>query len=183
MDPQDEKPRAGSLFLDERDRPPSSRLRDEVEDKAEHAATVLDELLALLDIDADVDIREDDERIVLDISGPEAKHAIGRKGQTIDALQFILNKIVNQDPDEERRYVVVDSGDFRARRDHGLEARAREEAKRALTEGKVVTLEPMNPRDRRVIHLSLAKLPGITTESSGHGARRRVQIIPTTKKR
>ena len=65
----------------------------------------------------------------------------------------------------------------------GMVAAVREEAKRALTEGKVVTLEPMNPRDRRVIHLSLAKLPGITTESSGHGARRRVQIIPSTKKR
>jgi spoIIIJ-associated protein len=74
--------------------------------------------------------------------------------------------------------VVLDSGDYRDRHDKGLVSMARREAKRAVTQGKVVTLRPMSARDRRVIHLSLAKLEGVTTSSSGEGMRRRIQIIP-----
>jgi spoIIIJ-associated protein len=63
---------------------------------------------------------------------------------------------------------------------------ARREAKRAVTQSRIVTLEPMSPRDRRVVHLSLAKFPGVSTRSDGQGADRRVRIIParvTTRER
>jgi spoIIIJ-associated protein len=60
---------------------------------------------------------------------------------------------------------------------------ARREAKRAVAQGKVITLEPMSPRDRRVIHLSLAKFPGVSTKSDGKGADRRLQIIPSRASR
>jgi spoIIIJ-associated protein len=74
--------------------------------------------------------------------------------------------------------VIVDSGDYRDRHDKGLVSLAEREAKRAVTEGMVVTLEPMSARDRRVIHLSLAKFEGVTTASQGEGMQRRIQIIP-----
>lgn len=179
----------GALFVDdaeelgENDRDASNAPRGVPHDgKAEQAAEALAEMMRRMDLEARVSVREDDERIVLDIDGPDSGRAIGKKGQTLDALQFLVNKIVNRFP-EARRHIVVDSGDYRDRHDEGLMSLARREAKRALTQGKVVTLEPMSPRDRRVIHLSLAKLPGVTTRSNGEGMERRVQIIPARTNR
>ncbi|MEM6960431.1 MAG: KH domain-containing protein [Myxococcota bacterium] len=145
--------------------------------KAELAADVLQDILDRMDLEADVTIRDDDERVVLDVAGPDAGRAIGKKGQTLDALQFLINKICNRFP-EGRRHIIVDSGDYRDRHDRNLVSRAKREAKKAVHEGKVVTLEPMSARDRRVIHLSLAKFEGVETCSQGEGTRRRIQIIP-----
>jgi spoIIIJ-associated protein len=148
--------------------------------KAERARDMLEEILARMDLDAEVLIREDGERVVLDVDGEDAGRAIGKKGQTLDALQFLVNKIVNRFP-KGRRHVVVDSGDYRDRHDRSLVSMARRQAKRAVQQGKVVTLEPMSARDRRVIHLSLAKFPGVTTKSDGQGFGRRIRIIPVRR--
>ncbi len=174
MSDRDPKLHDGALLLDQEDASAAPQAPDK---KAEFAAESLEDILDLMDFDVDVDVREDDERIVLDLVGPDAGRVIGKKGQTLDALQFLLNKVVNRAP-EGRRHVVLDSGDYRERHDKGLVSMAKREAKRAVTQGKVVTLRPMSARDRRVIHLSLAKLEDVTTSSSGEGTRRRIQIIP-----
>jgi spoIIIJ-associated protein len=147
------------------------------DEKADDARRVTQSILDRMDLDARVTIREDDERVVLDIDGPDAGRAIGKKGMTLEALQFLVNKIVNREPDE-RRHIVLDSGDYRERHDSGLVAMAKREAKRAVSSGRAVTLEPMSARDRRVIHVSLAKFPGVSTRSEGEGSDRRLQIIP-----
>lgn len=179
MDERKNEPRDGALFLDETDAEGASNQGDGQagDGKAEESAGILEEILDRMDLDVDVDIREDGERIVLDLDGPDVGRVIGKKGSTLDALQFLLNKIVNRFPDG-RRHVVVDSGDYRERHDNGLTSMARREAKRVVTEGEVVTLEPMSARDRRVIHLSLAKFEGVTTASQGQGMQRRIQIMP-----
>ncbi len=148
--------------------------------KAELALEVLGELIEKMHFDTEVSIREDAERIVLDVSGEDTGRVIGRKGQTLDALQFLVNKVVNRFP-EGRRHIIVDSGDYRQRHDEGLMSLARRQASRAVKRGTVVTLEPMSPRDRRVIHLSLAKFPGVRTRSDGEGLGRRIQIIPARR--
>lgn len=145
--------------------------------KADFAADTLFDILDRMDLETDVEIREDDERIVLDVGGEDAGRAIGRKGQTLDALQFLVNKICNRFPTG-RRHIIVDSGDYRDRHDRNLVSRATREAKRAIRNGSVVSLEPMNARDRRVVHLSLAKFDGIDTCSEGEGTQRRIQLIP-----
>ncbi len=176
MDERDNKTRDGALFLD-----PAAETENHedptADGKAESSADVLDTILEHMDLDADVIIREDDERVVLDVDGPDAGRAIGKKGQTLDALQFLVNKIVNRFPDS-RRHIVIDSGDYRERHDKGLISMARREAKRAVQQRQVVSLEPMSARDRRLIHLSLAKFDGVSTSSSGQGIQRRIQIIP-----
>ncbi len=191
MDERKDKPQDGALFV--ADEPPREAKRDEKTEpkrngswepdgKAEEAAELLDVILDIMDRDVDVDIREDDEeQIVLDVVGPDAGRVIGKKGAGLDALQFLANKIVNRTP-EGRRFVIVDSGDYRERHDKGLVTLAEREAKRAVKEGRVVTLQPMSARDRRVIHLSLAKLDGVTTASQGHGQGRRIQIIPARRR-
>jgi spoIIIJ-associated protein len=174
----------GALFVDDEqsdkdrlERKPARRPDDRDDEKADDARRVTQGILDRMDLDARVTVREDDERVVLDIDGPDAGRAIGKKGMTLEALQFLVNKIVNRDPDE-RRHIVLDSGDYRDRHDSGLVAMAKREAKRAVTSGRAVTLEPMSARDRRVIHVSLAKFAGVSTRSEGEGSDRRLQIIP-----
>ena len=133
--------------------------------RAEEALRAVVDVLGKMDLDVQATIREDGERIVIDLQGTDVGRAIGKKGQTLDALQFLANKIVNRFP-EGRRHVILDSGDFRERHDEGLVSMARREAKRAVAQGKVITLEPMSPRDRRVIHMSLAKFDGSGQRSS-----------------
>ena len=145
--------------------------------KAELAVEMVTEIVNRMGLKVAVQIREDGEEVILDISGEDAGRVIGKKGQTLDALQFVINKIVNRFP-ESRRHVLLDSGDYRQRREDGLASLARREAKRAIAQSRVITLEPMSPRDRRVVHLSLAKFPGVSTRSDGEGNERRVRIIP-----
>ncbi|QQR91197.1 MAG: KH domain-containing protein [Myxococcales bacterium] len=103
--------------------------------KAEQALEALGEILERMELEAEVSIRDDDDRVVLDISGEDTGRAIGRKGQTLDALQFLVNKIVNRFP-EGRRHVVLDSGDYRDRHDQGLASMAKRQAKRALKKAR-----------------------------------------------
>jgi spoIIIJ-associated protein len=125
--------------------------------------------------------REDDEQeIRLEISGEDAGRIIGKKGQVLGALQFLTNRVLNR-PGEERRYVNVDAEGYRSRRDDSLAAMAKRLGKQAMTDGKIITFEPMPPRDRRVVHLALAKLEGVVTRSEGEGDTRRVQIIPVRR--
>ncbi len=156
------------------DAPP---LEPQEDGKAELALEMVSEIVGRMGLILAVKIREDADEVVLDIGGEDAGRVIGKKGQTLDALQFIINKIVNRFP-EGRRHVLLDSGDYRQRREDGLASMARREAKRAVAQSRIVTLEPMSPRDRRVVHLSLAKFPGVSTRSDGEGNERRVRIIP-----
>jgi spoIIIJ-associated protein len=155
----------------------SQNLEPQEDGKAELAAEMVQEILTRMGLTIEVKIREDADEVILDLSGEDAGRVIGKKGQTLDALQFVINKIVNRFP-EGRRHVLLDSGDYRQRREDGLVSMARREAKRAVAQSRIVTLEPMSPRDRRVIHLSLAKFPGVSTRSDGQGNERRVRIIP-----
>jgi spoIIIJ-associated protein len=150
--------------------------------KAELSSEMLTEILKRMGLTVEVRVREDAEEVILDVAGEDAGRVIGKKGQTLDALQFLINKIVNRFPDG-RRHIVLDSGDYRQRRENGLASMARREAKRAVQQSRIITLEPMSPRDRRVIHLSLAKFPGVSTRSDGQGAERRVRIIPARQSR
>ncbi len=147
------------------------------DDKANEAADILFEILERMALDTEVEVQDDAEQIVLNVDGPDAGRVIGKKGQTLDALQFLINKIVNRFP-EGRRHVVVDCNGYRGRHDRGLTQMAKREAKRAVEIGKVITLEPMNARDRRVVHLSLAKFTNVETSSEGEGLHRRIKIVP-----
>jgi spoIIIJ-associated protein len=173
----------GALFVDDEQRPAGERERKSSaprradDHKADDARRVTQAILDRMELDVRVQVREDDEQIVLNVAGADAGRVIGKKGQTLEALQFLVNKIINRDL-EERRHIVLDSGNYRERHDNSLISMAKREAKRAMTTGRVVTLEPMSPRDRRVIHVSLAKFAGVSTRSEGEGSERRLQIIP-----
>jgi spoIIIJ-associated protein len=120
------------------------------------------------------------DEINIEITGPDAGLAIGKKGQVLQALQFLTHRVVNR-PTLEKRHVLVDAEGYRSRRDDSLASMAKRLGRQAVHEGKIITFEPMNPRDRRVVHMALAKFEGVITKSDGEGEDRRVQIIPVRR--
>jgi spoIIIJ-associated protein len=147
-------------------------------DKGRQAVDLLAGLLERMGLDAEVVRVVEGERIEISLTGPDAGRVIGKKGQTLDALQFLLNKVVNRFP-EGRRHVVLDVEGYKDRRDDSLVAMALRLAEKASKSGKIIT---MPSRERRVIHLALADIEGITTRSDGQGSERRVRIIPERRR-
>lgn len=154
------------------------------DDRSVAALEFVDQVLEEMDMDCDVQLLrpkpDEPNEIQLEITGRDSGRIIGKKGQVLAALQYLTNRVVNR-PGLDRRYVTVDAEGYRSRRDDTLASMARRLGKQAVTEGKIITFEPMNPRDRRVIHLALAKFDGVVTKSEGEGEERRVQIIPVRR--
>lgn len=156
---------------------------DEV--RAENARDFVEDMLVKMGMDVAVDLVEPEPtdppgEIRIEIEGRDSGRIIGKKGQVLSAIQHIVNRVVNR-PGLDRRHVVVDAEGYRQRREDTLATMAQRLGKKALEEGKIITFEPMNPRDRRIVHLALAKFPGVVTKSDGEGEGRRVQIIPVRR--
>lgn len=143
---------------------------------AEQAAQVLRGILNLMDVPADVGLREEDDHIILEIQGDSSGVLIGRRGQMLDALEYFLNRVVAREGDATR--VVVDSQNYRTRRRQSLEELARRMGEQAKKRRKTVALNPMSPRDRRIVHMVLQEDPSLSTRSSGKGYFRKLIIIP-----
>lgn len=146
------------------------------------ALSIVSTILDALDVDASATIRSSgtgpDDPAVIDVQGEDAGLIIGRRGETLRALQFLVNLVLNADESRSAR-VVVDVEQYRDRRQRQLRDLAERMAQRAIAGGGAVTLDPMPPADRRIIHVTLADYRGVETESSGEGNDRRVTIIST----
>ena len=116
---------------------------------------------------------------VIDLSGEDSGLLIGRRGQTLQSLQFLVNLIVrNRIGEGESVRVSLDVERYRERRESSLKDMATKVAVRVAQSGRSVTLEPMSPADRRIVHTTLSEHAGVTTESSGVGEGRKVTIMP-----
>ena len=113
---------------------------------------------------------------IIDLSGEDSGLLIGRRGQTLQALQFLVNLIVRKQFEGVR--VVLDVENYRQRRENQLKDMATKVAERVTQTNRSITLEPMPPADRRIIHTSLTDHPGVSTESTGEGEGRKVTILP-----
>ena len=102
---------------------------------------------------------------------------IGRRGETLDALQYLTRLFVNRAEDNNKR-VALNVGDYRSRREETLKALAKRQASRVLKYSRSSALEPMNPYERRIIHTAIQEIEGVTSHSVGEGDRRRVVITP-----
>ena len=114
---------------------------------------------------------------VFNIEGEDSGLLIGRRGETLHIFQFLVNFLVSQRVGARTR-VMVDVEGYQERRHRALRNLARRVAQRVQASGRPITLEPMPPSERRVIHLALAEHPGVTTESVGAGSGRRVVVRP-----
>ncbi len=136
---------------------------------------VLKNLLNEMGIESDIKSRISDGNIYLTIETPNAGLLIGRRGRTLDAIQHIINCIVNRSSLVKRR-VIVDAEQYRERREEILTDLALKLGSKAKATGQEVVVEPMSPQDRRIIHMALQDDDEITTFSRGEGSFRNVII-------
>lgn len=140
----------------------------------------LQQILTLMGLELSVETDESDGRITFDIVGDETETLIGNKGQTLDALQFILGRILGRER-EGRTPLRVDCGGYRERRQDALIDMAQQLGEKSTQTGKIVVINPMSAHDRRIVHMTLKDTPGISTSSEGEGSERRVLIIPAAE--
>jgi spoIIIJ-associated protein len=145
---------------------PAARLRE-----------LLERITTELGVPVRITISEDEESIVARLSGPDLGPVIGRRGQTIDAIQYLANAYVWRAAGE-RKDVVIDAAGYRDRRRTSLEQTADRAAEEALRTREAVELEPMSSVERKIVHLYLQDRPGIETASDGNEPNRYVVVRP-----
>ena len=165
---------------EEEEQEPETKKEEPQEGDVDFAQRTLEEILALIPLEATVTASRGDGRITLRVQGDRSGLLIGRKGKTLDALQFLVNKIVSKALDR-KIDVVIDSENYRRRREDSLTQMALKMGDKAKRINKPVTTNPMNPHDRRLIHLALKDDAQLETRSRGEGLLKRVVIIPKGK--
>ncbi len=143
--------------------------------EAEERATAL---LNAMGFEARVEVYDAGGFVAVDVSTDDTALFIGQKGETIDALQYLINASVNRTRTSRVR-IVLDAEGYRQRRVEALQGMAHRTARKALREARPIELPPMNPAERRVVHLFLRDNPRVTTESEGVGDARRVLVSPS----
>jgi spoIIIJ-associated protein len=151
--------------------------RDESPLAAEVRA-LLERIIDGIGVAGRVVVEENGETITLTVAGPDLGMLIGRHGQTIDAIQYLVNAIVFRKHLDDRKEIVVDAAGYRARRRASLEALAVRSAQRALQDGERVELDPMTAVERKVVHIRLKEFAGVETASEGTEPNRFVVVLP-----
>jgi spoIIIJ-associated protein len=152
-----------------------------VEDDSEAAADargLAQRIMDAIGVEGRADVREDDEAITVTFSGADVALLIGRHGQMIDAVQYLMNAISHRTYGAERKEVVVDAAGYRERRRATLESLALRTAREVLETGDRVELEPMTAVERKVVHLRLKEVEGVQTASEGTEPNRYVVVLP-----
>lgn len=151
-------------------------------DATEVAKNVLEKLLGLMGVEGSVTPQAEAvgggaPSVTLNITGDDLGILIGRRGQTLSSLQYLVRLIVSHQT-ESRESIVIDIEGYKQRRYQALEDFARQMAEQVKARGKPYAFEPMSSFERRIIHITLAGHPEVTTESVGEGEARKVVILP-----
>lgn len=145
--------------------------------KAEAAKQFVEDVLRAMEIEGSVEIKPVDDGVSLSLCGDDIGAIIGRRGGTLDALQYLTKLVANRAEGNYCR-ITLDCENYREKRERTLEALAKKMAANVQKSGRAITLEPMNPYERRIIHAAIQRIPGVTSSSVGDEPARRVVIQP-----
>jgi spoIIIJ-associated protein len=161
---------------------PQAQAAQEIADPslAPKAKELLSGILQRMSFDCDVAAQETPEKIILNIEGDSSGLLIGKRGQNLDAIQYILSKAINR-ADNERKMIMVDSEAYRKRREESLLNLAEKIREKVKKTKKPVSLSHMNAHDRRIIHLALQEDEALITKSRGEGEYRKILILPAKR--
>jgi spoIIIJ-associated protein len=150
------------------------------EPAAEKAKRILEGILTRMQIDSPIAAQETEEAIILNIQGDGSGLLIGKRGQNLDAIQYIINKATHRSANG-HKMIIIDTEDYRKRREESLVALAMRLGEKVKKTKKPVTVGQMNAHDRRVIHLAMENDAALTTKSRGEGEYRKILILPARR--
>jgi spoIIIJ-associated protein len=156
-------------------------LEEVEEDLSTKAQKFLTELFGTIGTDISTRAIKEDEKIYIEIESDSAGLIIGKRGKTLEALQLLVNIIVNKKGDKWRK-VILDIENYRDKRENTLRELAQKVATKVKKTGKPQYLEPMNPFERRVIHMTLQNDPHVDTKSEGNGNLKKVKVYLKRRK-
>lgn len=133
-------------------------------------------LLTSMGVEANIDIKQEKDTLKINLSGKDMGMIIGYRGETLDSIQYLISLVVNKNPDESYKKVILDTENYRAKREETLKRVALKTARKVMKTGKPFKLEPMNPYERRIIHAALQNEKGIQTHSEGEDPYRKVVV-------
>ncbi len=151
-------------------------------EKIELCRSFLTKVLAKMEIECELKITQDDEGIFIDIDSKGSGAVIGRRGETLDSLQYICSLVVNRSEGDYIR-ITLDSCGYREKRTETLKALAEKIASKVIKTGRSTILEPMNPYERRIIHSTIANIEGVNSRSVGDEPYRKVIIASDNPKK
>jgi spoIIIJ-associated protein len=140
------------------------------------AKTFLKDVLNAMNVKAEINIKEENNEIKINLIGPSMGVLIGYRGETLDSLQYLVSLVVNKNHDEAYKRVILDTANYRYNRQETLRKLAFKMGDKVRANSKTLKLEPMNPYERRVIHSTLQNDAYVTTHSEGEEPYRRVVI-------
>ena len=150
------------------------------EPAAEKAKRILDGILTRMQIESPIASEETEEAIILNIQGDGSGLLIGKRGQNLDAIQYIVNKATHRSANG-HKMIIIDTEDYRKRREESLIALAMRLGEKVKKTKKPVTVGQMNAHDRRIIHLAMQNDAALTTKSRGEGEYRKILIMPVRR--
>ena len=145
-------------------------------DYIEEAHNILSNVISTMKIDAEINIEEDNDTLHINLSGKNIGILIGYRGETLDSIQYLVSLVVNKVHDLPHKRVVLDTENYRSKREETLKGVAIKTANRVIKTKKAFKLEPMNPYERRIIHSALQNNAFVVTHSEGEEPFRRVVI-------
>ena len=152
------------------------------QEKLDICKAFLTKILKAMDIDCTVDVRVDNGGIFAEIDSKGSGTIIGRRGETLDSLQYLTSLVINRTEGDYIR-ITLDSCGYREKRTETLKKIAEKKNHKVLKSGRATTLEPMNPYERRVIHSTVAKVEGVKSKSVGEEPYRKVVISSENPRR
>lgn len=147
------------------------------EGPAQRALDILNNIFGCMDLQVEMEAKERDHELLVNLEGKDLGILIGRRGETLDALQYLINLTVNKNQ-EKKKKVIIDIEGYRYRREETLKKLALKLADKVSQRGRNVILEPMNSQERRIIHTALQGRDDIYTFSEGEEPYRKIIISP-----
>jgi len=149
----------------------------EIDSLADDVQEFMEQMVEHLDWELGVDVVESDPEVLrVVLSGDDRELVVGNRAEILDVFQYLANRIFGRDLDDRR--LVVDCDGYRARKELELQEIAARVSERVKQTGEEEELSRMNPYERRVVHLAVAEIKGVSTESEGDGVMKRVVIFP-----
>lgn len=151
---------------------------ESMEETIARATEFLKGTLSRMGLEASIEVVDTDDNVTLDIKCDDVELLIGRRGQVVDALQHLVGKIIAKDRPGRGKPIIVDAGGYRDKHIERLQSLAQRMGQKAIDSGEAVSLSPMSPHDRRIVHMFLAEIQGVSTHSEGEGEDRHIVVEP-----